>query len=101
MPQAGVYNLTFSSDGLNSVVLNITVVQGPASRLYIPVQFNTSSGISVVPKSNYVAQVSTLINPLVVLVLDGGLNYVTDELVHVTVTADSGNITYTQRRTRV
>ena len=36
VPQAGVYNLTFSSDGLNSVVLNITVVQGPASRLYIP-----------------------------------------------------------------
>lgn len=95
VPQAGVYNLTFSTDGLNSVVLNITVVQGPASRLYIPVQFNTSSGVSVVPKSNYAAQVSTAINPLVVLVLDGGLNYVTDELVYVTVSADSGNITYT------
>ena len=98
-PEAGDYNLTFSTDGLNSVVLNITIIQGPASRLYVPVEFTTASGISVIPETNYPALVSTAISPLVVLVLDGGLNYVPDELVDVSLSVDSGNMTYTPRNT--
>lgn len=94
-PGVGEYTLTFSSSGLNSAVLKLTVNYGPSTRLYIPVSFNLSSGQQIVPVTQYASVKATVLKPLVVLILDGGLNYVADGARNVSVKADKGNMTYT------
>jgi hypothetical protein len=96
-PAYGVYTLTFASSGLISAVQTLTMNFGPSTRLYLPVAFNLSSSVQIVPKTVYAALIATVLKPVVALILDGGLNYVADGARNVTVTSDRGNMTYTMR----
>ena len=97
VPEVGEYNLTFSSMGLNDALLKINITYGPSTRLYIPVTFTTPDGVTFAPVARYNALKETNLSPLVVLILDGGLNYVQDASRNVTVTVDRGEIAYTVR----
>ena len=97
VPEVGEYNLTFTHAVLDSTVQNLTVTYGPSSRLYIPITFNTSAGVTIEPVTTYDSEIELVLSPLVVLILDGGLNYVRDASKNVTVTANRGEITYTVR----
>ena len=97
MPEVGEYNLTFSSMGLNDALLKINITYGPSTCLYIPVTFTTPDGVTFAPVARYNALKETKLSPLVVLILDGGLNYVQDASRNVTVTVDRGEIAYTVR----
>jgi len=96
-PEAGEYTLTVSSSPLMSAVQTITVNLGPPTRLYIPVAFNLSSGMQIVPETVYTSLKLTVLKPVVVLILDGGLNYIVDAVRNVTVTSESGKMTHTIR----
>lgn len=96
-PAIGEYTLTFYSTGLTSTVQSLMIIYGPSTRLDIPVAVNLSSGVQIVPETEYTSMKATVLKPVVVLILDGGLNYVADGTRTVTVTANQGNITYTIR----
>lgn len=97
-PAVGDFNMTFTSTGLLGTVAHFKIVQGPSSRLYIPVTFKIpSTGQMIAPSVKYESLKETKLTPLVVLVLDGGLNYVKDASRTVNVTIDKGNISYTPR----
>ena len=97
-PAVGDFNMTFSSTALLGTEANFKIVQGPSSRLYIPVTFTVpSTGQMIAPSVQYESVKETKLKPLVVLVLDGGLNYVQDASRTVNVTIDKGEIAYTQK----
>jgi len=70
---------------------------GVSSRLYLPIAYNLSSGVTLKPVTTYAALKETKMSPLVALILDGGLNYVKDAARNVTVVANRGDMSYTLR----
>ena len=83
--------------GLTSTEQIIEMDYGVSSRLYLPIAYNLSSGVTLKPVTTYAALKETKMSPLVALILDGGLNYVKDAARNVTVVANRGDMSYTLR----
>ena len=95
-PATGNYTLTFTASGLLNATQAFSIMSGPSARLYIPITFSLSPTDTIIPTLSYTSLKTTTLDRVVVLILDGGLNYIYDASRNVSVTVNNnGNLTYT------